>query len=111
VRFWRKIGPKPLEREGDFLPRTFGLISLVCGFDPNSTVPEVRRVRGYGPGAARIFASRPLLIALLTARRSGVLQCSNRKGCDQWPLAGPDCSVGISFAIRLGSVLGFAGVG
>jgi hypothetical protein len=35
------------------------LISLACGFDPNSTVPEVRRGPGLRPGAARIFASRP----------------------------------------------------
>ena len=41
---------------------------------------------GLRPGAARIFASRPCGFAVLAARRSGVLQCSNRKGCDQWPL-------------------------
>ena len=48
--------------------------------------------------------------AVRIARRSGVLQCSNRKGCDCDPVAGLDCSVETSFAIRPAGVLGFAGV-
>jgi hypothetical protein len=87
------------------------LISLVCGFDPNSTVPEVRAGVRITSRRCTNFRQPAVLIVLLTARRSGVLQCSNRKGCDQRPFAGADCSIEISFAIRLGSVLGFAGVG
>jgi hypothetical protein len=84
------------------------LISLGCGFAANSIIPEMRRVR-VRPGAARIFASRPVRIALLIANRLG-LRRSNRKGCDLGALLGLDCSFDTSFAIRLGSVLGFAGV-
>jgi hypothetical protein len=62
------------------------LISLVCGFDPNSTVPEVRRGPAVTSRRCTNFRQPAVLIVLLTARRSGVLQCSNRKGCDQWPL-------------------------
>ena len=65
---------------------------------------------GLRPGAARIFGSRPVRIALLVANRSGVLRCVIAKVAVCGPLDRPDCSFTTSFAIRLGSVLGFAGV-
>jgi hypothetical protein len=84
-------------------------MSLSCGFATNSIIPEAHQMpiasrRGIKISLAwRLdrVAGRPITRAL---------PCSNRNGCDLQPLGLPDCSFTTSFAIRLGSVLGFAGV-
>jgi hypothetical protein len=111
VQFWRKKGPKVLERERDFRPRTFGLISLSCGFATNSTIPENATDAGYVP-ALHEFSPVGRADRGADRRSLGMLRYSHQtqKLRSAAPLLCLIASFETSFAIRLGSVLGFAGV-
>jgi hypothetical protein len=87
------------------------LISLSCGFVTNSTIPENAADAGCVPalhefsaaGRADYGADRQSFGGLRYSNQSQRLRSTA-------PLRGLIASFETSFAIRLGSVLGFAGV-
>ena len=82
------------EGAGDCGPRTFGLISLSCGFVTNSTIPENAADAGYVPALHEFSAAGRADYGADRQSFGGaaVLQ-SIAKVAISGPFAGPDCKL------------------